>query len=128
MAQDNHQGNGFAMESGGALEPQALHFADVQLLANPGSHPQVCCTFNPFSHILGHENVCMVDQWSGRKVLEKSFYDVQRFAGEGIEVCHAMHRIGHQKLSLAQALSGKSAPSSRGKEHCQALDGQTNLN
>ena len=34
MAWDNHQGNGLenAMESG-ALEPQALHFADVQLLA-----------------------------------------------------------------------------------------------
>ena len=72
--------------------------------------------------------MCMVDQWLGRKVLEKSFYDVQRFAGEGIEVCHAMHRIGHQKLSLAQALSGKSAPLRRGKEHCQALDGQTDLN
>ena len=26
---------------------------------------------------------CMVDQWLGRKVLEKSFYDVQRFAEEG---------------------------------------------
>ena len=45
--QSSRQYRANAMESG-APEPQALHFADVQLLAKPGSHPQVCCTFQTF--------------------------------------------------------------------------------
>ena len=55
-----------------------------------------------------------VDQWLGRKVLEKSFYEVQRFAAEegGIELCLTVPCIGHQKLSL-----GSEERASRGKEH-----------
>ena len=47
----------------------------------------------------------MVDHcnWLGRKVLEKSFYDVQRFAEEG--GYWGVPCIGHQKLSLARALT-----------------------
>ena len=59
----------------------------------------------------------MVDQWLGRKVLEKSFYDVQRFGEEGREVLRcAMHRT---PKTFAGA-RGR-ARSSRGKEHSQAL-------
>ena len=47
---------------------------------------QVCCTLHKSlsNGDIFWDNLCLVDQWLGWKVLEKSFYDVQRFAEEAV--------------------------------------------
>ena len=80
---------------------------------------QVCCTLHKSlsNGDIFWDNLCLVDQWLGRKVLEKSFYDVQRFAeegkGRGVLRCAAVHRT---PKTFAQGRPRRA----RGKEHSRS--------